>query len=94
MWKVRKYYPNLLQNRPHDVFTRSVKRLLESIHSLNSQPLNVARQEEKRAIVDGRNFAVLLSGVLRQRGVPSRARCGFATYLEDTHYQDHWICDL
>jgi hypothetical protein len=25
--------------------------------------------------------------------MPARARCGFATYLEKTHFEDHWVCE-
>ena len=55
--------------------------------------LGVDRPEATRAIVDCRTFSLLLVSVLRQRGIPARARCGFATYLEKTHYQDHWVCE-
>lgn len=70
-----------------------MESLLESILSLDDKPLNVARPKAKRAIVDCRSFALLLCTVLRSRGIAAHARCGFATYLEPTHYQDHWVCE-
>ncbi|MDX2216060.1 MAG: hypothetical protein SFY66_22535 [Oculatellaceae cyanobacterium bins.114] len=93
IWKVRKFYPNLLRNHAHDVFTRRIHQLIQHIHQLDNQPLSVTRPATKRAIVDSRNFALLLTTVLRQRGIPARVRCGFATYLQHTHYQDYWICE-
>src|SRR5262245_53057905 len=60
VWKVRKWHPEWLQSRPHHLFTRRIDRLLDAVLSLDSQPLNRARTEERRAIVDCRSFAVLL----------------------------------
>lgn len=93
VWKVRKHHPEWLGERPHDVYTRRIASILARIHSLDSSALTEPRPEENRAIVDCRSFALLLCAILRERGIPARARCGFATYLEETHYQDHWVCE-
>jgi hypothetical protein len=55
--------------------------------------LTVERPREKKLIVDCRHHAALLCTILRHQGIPARVRCGFATYLEKTHYQDHWITE-
>jgi len=31
--------------------------------------------------------------MLRQRSIPARVRCGFATYFTARPYEDHWICE-
>lgn len=93
IWKVRKKYPRLLKTRPHEVFIRRNQNIIRNVINLDSQPLNLARPEEKRSIIDCRHFATMLCTVLRHREIPARARCGFATYLEDTHYEDHWVCE-
>ncbi len=93
VWKVRRDTPQRLQPGAHAVATRHVRRLLDHLLALDAQPLTVARPPERRVIGDCRHFALLLTTILRERGIPARARCGFATYLEETHYQDHWVCE-
>jgi hypothetical protein len=46
-------------------------------------------------IVDCRHFATLLCGIVRQKGIPARVRCGFATYLEPDPdvFMDHYVCE-
>jgi PAS domain-containing protein len=31
--------------------------------------------------------------MLRQRSIPARVRCGFATYFTARPYEDHWVCE-
>ena len=40
-----------------------------------------------------RHFAVLSCALLRYRGIPARARCGFATYFEPGKGLDHWVTE-
>ena len=40
-----------------------------------------------------RHFAVLACALLRARGIPARARCGFATYFVPDRHVDHWITE-
>jgi hypothetical protein len=93
IWKIRKSYPQLLRARPNEVFIRHNRNLIENAITLDDRPLSIARPMKKRSIVDCRHFATTLCMVLRHRGIPARARCGFATYLEKTHYEDHWGCE-
>jgi hypothetical protein len=93
VWKVKRDAPQRLEDG-HDVYTRHVERLLGHVLALDDRPLGEARPVARRAITDCRHFAVLLAAILRQRGRPARARCGFATYLEPTHANDHWICEV
>ncbi len=81
VWKIRKFYPEQLSERPHAVFVRSVRRLLEGVLELNGAPLDSGRPETQRLIIDCRSFAFFLCAALRQRGIPARVRCGFAGYL-------------
>ena len=39
-----------------------------------------------------RHFAVLLVALLRAKGVPARARCGFGAYFT-SRFEDHWVCE-
>ncbi len=93
IWKVQKHHPDLVLERSEEIKTRHIRRSLEALLALDDRPLNVARDESRRLIVDCRHFATLLCAVLRQRGILARSRWGFATYLEKTHYQNHCLCE-
>ncbi len=92
-WKIQQRLPHLLPQRSGEIKIRHIRRLLETLLALDNRPLTVARAESRRLIVDCRHFAALLCAVLRQRGIPARSRWGFATYLEETHYQNHCLCE-
>ncbi len=55
-------------------------------------PLEICRSPDRRAVGTCRDFALLLCCFLRCRGVPSRLRCGFASYFGDG-WEDHWVCE-
>ena len=95
VWKVDAFYAaELAGSKPnHNVGTRNVRALIAKIVSLNPAPLTHPRPVTQRAIVDCRQFAVLMCAVLRHKGIPARARCGFADYLAEGHYHDHWVCE-
>jgi hypothetical protein len=40
-----------------------------------------------------RDFALVTCSALRERGVPARVRCGFATYFPANPFEDHWVCE-
>jgi hypothetical protein len=94
VWKVRKYHPEWLEGRTGEYELRATRDLLAGVLAHDAAPLTVTRSEAQRLIVDCRHHATLLCALLRQQGVPARVRCGFATYLEDTHYQDHWVTEV
>ncbi|NLA59815.1 MAG: transglutaminase domain-containing protein [Firmicutes bacterium] len=75
------------------VQARLVSRILEIVMDLDSSPLTVLRPLEKRFYGNCRDYSVLLSSILRSRGVPARARCGFGTYFWPGQYEDHWVCE-
>jgi hypothetical protein len=93
VWKVRKYNKQWLTGRTHELDSRRVTKTLELALAHDDQPLTVERPKEKKLIIDCRHHAVLLCALLRHQGIPARVRCGFATYLEKSHYQDHWITE-
>ncbi len=67
-----------------------IKRILE----LDNRPLTKERSLEKHSIGCCRDFSTILCSILRQKGVPARARCGFAKYFSPPYYfEDHWICE-
>jgi hypothetical protein len=68
--------------------------LLDKALQLDPRSLAIPRAPGQRVICCCREFATLLCAVLRQKGVPARSRCGFATYLAwPGYYEDHWVCE-
>jgi len=79
--------------RGDEVQLRDVARQLERIVELDPRPLMVAREPQTRLVGNCRDFAVILTTLLRQQGVPARARCGFGRYFSPGRYEDHWVCE-
>jgi hypothetical protein len=70
-------------------FPAMVKRLLAIDDSLLTQP----RPPDRRLACRCRNFTLFLVAPLRAKGIPARARCGFAAYFNPGHYEDHQVCE-
>ncbi len=56
-------------------------------------PLTTPRLPTQRTFGTCRDYALMLTSMLRQRAIPARVRCGFATYFASAPYEDHWICE-
>jgi hypothetical protein len=66
---------------------------LDDILKRDARSLEVHRSPDQRGVGTCRDFALLLlCSFLRCKGVPSRLRCGFASYLGDG-WEDHWVCE-
>ena len=50
------------------------------------------RPPELRTIGTCRDFALMLCGLLRSKGISARLRCGFADYFNEG-WEDHWVCE-
>jgi Transglutaminase-like superfamily len=72
---------------------RPALRLVDALLALDRAPLDVPRRPERRVVGTCRHFAVLSCALLRHRGIPARARCGFATYFQPGRGVDHWITE-
>jgi hypothetical protein len=72
---------------------RPVDEMLKRLLAHDDRPLATARPVEKRLVCVCRHFSLLLVAILRARGVPARARCGFAAYFTPGHYEDHWVAE-
>jgi hypothetical protein len=72
---------------------RPVSALIEALAVLDPAPLRHPRAPGKRVVGTCRHFAVLSCALLRLRGIPARARCGFASYFLPGHNVDHWIIE-
>jgi hypothetical protein len=88
-----RYGVTLTDEQETHVQARLVSRILEVIISTEESPLTKTRAYDNRFIGNCRDFTVLLCSILRHKGVPARARCGFGAYFRPGWYEDHWICE-
>lgn len=78
------------------VCTPSASDILTQVSKLRDVSLSpaVPRSPEERLIACCREFTVLATALFRAKGIPARARCGFASYLAAPgFYEDHWVCE-
>ena len=75
------------------VHVRRTEDLLGLIHARDSRPLSAPREPRNRLPGNCRHFTVLMVAMLRARGVPARARCGFGGYFGNGLFEDHWVCE-
>ena len=73
--------------------TKNLSMRLSQILSLDDAPLSEARPPRLRAVGTCRDYALMLCGFLREKGIPARVRCGFARYFIEGFQQDHWVCE-
>jgi len=69
----------------------SAAAMLRQAARLDPRPLDSPRAPEDRVIGVCRHFATLFVAIMRRKGVPARARCGFATYFAAGKHLDHWV---
>jgi hypothetical protein len=78
----------LPEQRREEANTRYVEAILGYLGTLDE------RRAEDRFAGTCRDFTVLLCAMLRQAGVPARARAGFAGYFTDGFFGDHWVAEV
>lgn len=86
----------LSEERKKEVQIRKVEEMLERIIELDNRSITQARNPEKRLVGNCRDYSVFICSLLRHKGIPSRARCGFTTYFPlegGLSHGDHWICE-
>ena len=72
---------------------RPADRIIGLLVRLDPAPLDVPRPQARRVVGTCRHFATLGVALLRHRGIPARARCGFATYFQPGLHLDHWVIE-
>lgn len=91
-WAER-YGVHLTDQRKSEVSLRPVWRKLERMQQISPGPLTGLRSAELRLVGNCRDFTLMLTTMLRARGIPARSRCGFGTYFMPGHYEDHWVAE-
>lgn len=87
------YGVTLTDERRQEVQTRAVEDIVGLIQSHDSRPLTEPRSLGDRVIGNCRDFTTLSVAILRQHGIPARARCGFAAYFVPNMFIDHWVAE-
>ncbi|KZX67766.1 hypothetical protein A3712_15790 [Vibrio sp. HI00D65] len=80
-------------NKLTEMQTRYAKDLVTLAMSKSGEPSHVFKKPNHRVISICRDFSLLVCAVLRAKGIPARLRSGFATYLAQNHFEDHWVCE-
>ena len=80
-------------NKLTEMQTRHAKDLVSLAMFKSAEPSHTFKKPNHRVISICRDFSLLVCAILRAKGVPARLRSGFATYLEQNHFEDHWVCE-
>jgi hypothetical protein len=72
--------------------TLPVAERLGLVMERDPRALSEQRPPALRSVGTCRDFALMLCGFLRSKGISARLRCGFANYLADG-WEDHWVCE-
>lgn len=88
-----RYGTAMTEERAEALQHRSAEWKLGRILELDPRPLSQPRTPDCRLAGNCRDFTLMLVTFLRHRGVPARARCGFATYFIPGHFEDHWVAE-
>ncbi len=87
------YNLNLSEEQRDDGNIRPIAQMRTRIGALDPRPLTIAREPAHRLPSVCRHFSVMLCSILREQGVPARARCGFGSYFNAGKLEDHWVCE-
>ena len=71
----------------------AAKVMLACAERLDGSSVIHARVPQKRVVGVCRHFATLFVACLRSKGIPCRARCGFANYFIPGKCVDHWVAE-
>jgi len=84
---------NLTEDQKRALQIRPIAEKLALMTETNDQPLSVSKPLGQRQVGNCRDFTVFLCSILRHKGIPARARCGFGRYFDPGQYVDHWVCE-
>lgn len=85
--------------------SQNIKSSLKNLEDWNPKDVNLIFSKinlkkitkkldlDKKSVGICRNYSMLLASVLRENNIPSRTRCGFATYFGCGYFEDHWITE-
>lgn len=87
------YGIKMSKSRIKDRNLKTVQEVITKAKKLDKSSLIIARKPEDRVVGICKHFSMVLVSILRSKGIPARARCGFALYFKKGWFEDHWICE-
>jgi formylglycine-generating enzyme len=72
----------------------TVQSILKGLLSYDSRGFVNDRKPENRLVLGCREYAIVLTSVLKYRGIPARVRTGHAKYLVSGFHLSHTICEV
>jgi hypothetical protein len=87
------YDVTLSEERAAESHIRSVAGMLDRLFEIDPKPLTVARPATKRLVGVCHHFMLLMTAMLRAKGIPARGRCGFGSYFNHGYFEDHWVSE-
>jgi len=81
------------EHRQSEIHLRLIEKMVDRLLALDDQTLSVARTVDRRLAGRCRHFMLFLIAMLRAKGIPARARCGFGAYFNPPYFEDHWVCE-
>mmetsp|Transcript_352 Transcript_352/g.1282 ORF Transcript_352/g.1282 Transcript_352/m.1282 type:complete len:305 (-) Transcript_352:1169-2083(-) len=86
------YGVELSDSRLLELQVRDAETVVEKLAALKTS-FRKRRKPSERFVCRCRTFATLAVAFCRAKGIPARARCGFATYFVNDKFEDHWIME-
>ncbi|KAF9167023.1 hypothetical protein BGX20_011715 [Mortierella sp. AD010] len=77
------------KERLREIDTRHVEAMLTRLIELKDGPITTPRVLTERLVACCRDFTLLFVSMARAKGIPARARVGFAKYFIPGLYLDH-----
>lgn len=72
---------------------RGTRPVADRLRDVGQAPLAEPREPADRSVGTCRDFALLAAAFLRVHAISARVRCGFARYLGEAPWADHWVCE-
>ncbi len=73
---------------------KTVQEMLKRLYEKNNEGIIYNKAPKDRVVVTCRGITLLLTSILRYKGIPARARAGFVPYITNNGLNiDHWICE-
>jgi hypothetical protein len=88
-----RYGLKLPPDRQDEVNLRDFDKKFVKLFQLDPAPIDTPRPMERRLVGNCRDFSNFLSALLKSKGIPARARCGFGAYFMPGTYEDHWVTE-
>lgn len=79
------------RHRCDDDILLTATAMTAELFRLDSRGFILERATEDKIVVTCRYVSVLMSAILKAKGIPCRSRAGFAPYLNEGESNDHWI---